>query len=406
MLKGKKILLGITGSIAAYKSASLIRLLVKDGAEVKVVITPLTKEFITPLTLSTLSGNPVYCDFFERPTGQWNSHVSLSLWADLFVIAPATANTIAKMSNGIADNLLLTTYLSARCPVFIAPAMDVDMYRHPTTQKNIETLISYGNNIIEPSVGDLASGLSGKGRMEEPEKIIDFIKKYFSNIKKKRLAGKKILVTAGPTYEPIDPVRFIGNRSSGKMGYAIANTLAEEGAEVILISGPVKIKIENPEIKLINVNTANEMYNACIKHFDNSVHAAILAAAVSDYTPSNKYNQKIKRKTDNLKIELIPTADIAAELGKIKNQNQILIGFALETNDELQNAKEKLKSKNFDFIVLNTLANEQTCFDYDTNKITIIDNKNQIFEFDFKNKNDVAFDIVNKLIETLDQKNK
>jgi len=395
-LKGKHIILGVTGGIAAYKAAFLVRLLVKRGAEVKVVITPLAKQFITPLTLATLSKNPVLTDFFNPENGDWNSHVDLGLWADLFVIAPATANSIAKMASGMADNLLLTTYLSARCPVMVAPAMDLDMFAHPTTKKNIDKLRSYGNIIIEPQVGELASGLEGQGRMEEPENILKTIQAFFAS-NASTLAGKKILVTAGPTYEPIDPVRFIGNYSSGKMGYAIADELCSRGADVTLVSGPVSISPKHHEITLIKVNTAAEMYEACNQCF-KSMDAAILSAAVADYTPAHPSGIKIKKDKETLRIELQTTTDIAASLGKMKQANQILAGFALETNDELNNARTKLQLKNFDFIVLNSLTDKGAGFQVDTNLISIIDKYNNIEKFELKSKAEVARDIVNKLV--------
>jgi len=394
MLHGKKILLGITGSIAAFKTASLTRLLIKNGASVKVIMTPFAKEFITPLTLATLSKNPILVDFYNPENGDWNSHVDIGIWADLYVIAPATANTIAKMASGVSDNLLLTTYLSARCPVFVAPAMDVDMFNHPSTQKNIETLQRYGNIIIEPATGELASGLEGQGRMEEPEIIYKRIAEFFS---KKKDLNKRILITAGPTYESIDPVRFIGNHSSGKMGYALAGCLANKGADVILISGPTNLTLNHPGIHLINVFSADEMFHECMKYF-RTCDAAILAAAVADYTPAKKSTTKIKRNDGLLPIQLIPTKDIAAELGKLKKPSQILAGFALETNNEIENATRKLKNKNFDFIVLNSLADKNSGFNFDTNKITIIDKNNNIQPFPLKRKAEAAKDITDKLI--------
>lgn len=394
-LKGKNILLGITGGIAAYKAAILVRLLVKEGAQVRVVMTKIAKEFITPLTLATLSKNPILVEFFDPENGQWNSHVDIGLWADLYVIAPATANSMGKMAHGIADNLLLTTYLSAKCPVMVAPTMDLDMYQHPANLKNIETLKSYGNIIVEPGSGELASGLVGKGRMAEPEVITEKIIEFFSS--KKKLKSKKILVTAGPTYEPIDPVRFIGNYSSGKMGYAIAEELANQGAEVILISGPTHLSISNSLIKKVNIQTAQEMYDESVKYFPGC-DGAIMSAAVADFKPSVKFDQKVKRGKDNMQIFLEHNKDIAAELGKIKNEGQMLVGFALETNDELENAKKKIKNKNLDFIVLNSLNESGAGFGYDTNKITIIDNKDAINEFELKSKQEVATDIVNTLI--------
>jgi phosphopantothenoylcysteine decarboxylase/phosphopantothenate--cysteine ligase len=381
----------------------MVRLLIKEGAEVKIIMTPLAKEFITPLTLATLSKNPILVDFFNPENGNWNSHVDLGLWADLYLIAPATANSIAKMANGIADNLLLTSYLSARCLVMIAPAMDLDMFNHPATQKNLNILRSFGNLIVEPAYGELASGLEGKGRMEEPEKIVGEIINYFESGKK--LKGKKILVTAGPTYEAIDPVRFIGNHSSGKMGYAIAEVLAEQGAKVELISGHVNVKVQNKNIKVSNVVSALEMHKLCLNLFP-SCDAAILAAAVADYTPLNPSDKKIKRTKDYMVIELKPNPDIAVDLGKIKKQHQVLVGFALETDDAVQNAKLKLKNKNFDFIVLNVLSEAGVGFNTDTNKISIIGKDNKIQSFELKDKKAVANDIAGKLHEFLNFKNK
>lgn len=398
MLKGKKFLLGITGSIAAYKAANLIRLLVKENAEVKVIMTPLAKEFITPLTLATLSKNPILVDFFNPENGDWNSHVDLGIWADAYIIAPATANTIAKMANGIADNLLLTSYLSAKCPVFIAPAMDLDMLKHPATQNNIGILNSFGNILIEPRDGELASGLVGKGRMEEPEIIVQKIKDYFQ--KKNSLQNKKILITAGPTHEKIDAVRFIGNYSSGKMGYALADECASRGAEVILISGPVNISSAHSSIKIISVTSASEMSEQALSLFPDC-DIAILAAAVADYSPEKPSENKLKRNKENLNLVLIPTLDIAAEIGKIKTQKQITIGFALEKENETKNAELKLIKKNLDLIVLNSMNDNGAGFNGDTNKITIFDNKGQVFEFILKHKNLVAIDIIDKLEDYL-----
>ena len=394
-LEGKNIILGITGSIAAYKAAILLRLLVKEGAQVQVVITPAGKEFITPVTLSALSGKPVVSEFFGANDGTWNSHVDLGLWADAMIIAPATASTLGKMTNGIADNMLVTTYLSAKCPVFIAPAMDLDMFAHPSTQKNISTLKTFGNIIIEPGEGILASGLEGKGRMEEPEKIVETVADFFN--RKKKLLNKTFLVTAGPTYEKIDPVRFIGNYSSGKMGYAIANALADEGARVILVSGPVNISTKKENIKVILVESAEEMYAQSLANF-SSCDGAVMCAAVADFTPASSEMQKIKRENKNWSIELKPTKDIAAELGKLKTDNQILVGFALETNDEIKNAQQKLKKKNLDFIVLNSLNEQGAGFRTDTNKVTIIDRYNNTQLFELKRKKEVALDIVEKIV--------
>lgn len=394
MLKGKHIILGVTGSIAAYKSATLVRLLVKAGAEVKVLMTPLAKEFITPLTLATLSKNPILVDFFNPENGDWNSHVDLGLWADAYLIAPASANTMAKMATGVADNLLLTTYLSARCPVFIAPAMDLDMYAHPTTKHNIQTLKSFGNYIIEPASGELASGLEGKGRMEEPEKIVRMLSDFFVP---KTMTGKKVLITAGPTFEKIDPVRVLGNYSSGKMGYALAETCAQHGAEVILISGPVCRKTYHPNIERVNVESAEEMYHMAVSRFEK-VDGAILSAAVADFTPVVVADNKIKSdKNSGMTLELKPTKDIAAELGKLKKPEQFLVGFALETQNEEENANAKMVKKNFDFIVLNSTQDPNAGFGFDTNKITIIHRSGLKKKFELKTKTDVAVDIVNEI---------
>ena len=391
MLENKKIVLGITGSIAAYKACVLARLLIKKGAEVQVVMTPSAKEFITPLTLATLTQKPVVSEFFDRRDGSWHSHVSLGLWADAMLVAPASASTIGKMANGIADNMLVTTYLSMKAPVFVAPAMDLDMYAHPTTQANLKKLASYGNHIIEPGTGFLASKLEGKGRMEEPEKIVEALEQFFAS--QQRLAGKKVLITAGPTYEKIDPVRFIGNYSSGKMGFALAETCAEQGAEVTLVSGPVMLQTNHPNIHRIDVESANEMYEAATKHFPKA-DITILCAAVADFTPKSTADKKIKRKGDDLTIMLQPTQDIAAALGATKKKKQVLVGFALETDNELNNAKDKMKRKNFDFIVLNSLQDKGAGFRVDTNKITIIDKHNGITAYDTKSKKEVAKDII------------
>lgn len=401
MLQGKKIILGVTGSIAAYKSAALIRLLVKEGAQVKVIMTSLAKEFITPLTLATLSKNPIAIEFFDPTNGDWNSHVDLGMWADAFLIAPATANSIGKMAAGIADNLLLTTYLSAKCPVFIAPAMDLDMFAHPATVRNLETLKSIGNLIIEPASGELASGLEGKGRMEQPEIIVRFLDNYFTV---KQLNGKKILITAGPTYEKIDPVRFVGNYSSGKMGFALAEECARLGAEVCLISGPVQLKTEHLGIERIDIKSAEEMFDEVMNRF-YGVDGAILCAAVADFTPIETSATKLKRENENLLLELKPTQDIAAELGKMKMEHQFLIGFALETNNEEVNALQKLERKNLDFIVLNSLQDDQAGFGYDTNKISILFRTGDKKTFELKSKKEVASDIVNELIELISSDN-
>jgi phosphopantothenoylcysteine decarboxylase / phosphopantothenate---cysteine ligase len=400
MLSGKKILVGITGSIAAYKAAVFIRLLVKDGAEVRVLMTAHAREFITPLTLATLSKHPVLTEFFNSENGDWNSHVDLGTWADAFIIAPASANTLAKMACGIADNLLLTTYLSARCPVFIAPAMDLDMLGHPATRKNLEILHSFGNIILEPSTGELASGLTGKGRMEEPEILVDALKDHFGSVLKKKttrkLTGKTILVTAGPTYEPLDAVRFIGNYSSGKMGFALAEALAEYGVRVMLVSGPVALKPHHSGIIYYPVHTAQEMLTQSLACFAQA-DGAILSAAVADYRPKSPVAHKIKRKAENLSVELEPNPDIAMELGIRKQPGQFLIGFALETENEVQHAREKLKKKNFDFIVLNSLQDKGAGFNSDNNKITIIGKDNKITGFELKSKQEVALDIIQYL---------
>lgn len=396
-LQGKKIILGVTGSIAAYKSAQIIRLLVKEGAEVKVIMTSLAKEFITPLTLATLAKNPVLVDFFDPTNGDWNSHVDLGLWADAYLIAPATANSIAKMATGVADNLLLTTYLSAKCPVFLAPAMDLDMYAHSATQHNIETLKSFGNQIIEPAIGELASGLEGKGRMEEPENIVRFIDDFFTE---KPLSGKNILITAGPTYEKIDPVRFVGNYSTGKMGFALAEVCARQGANVCLVSGPVQLTTKHPNIERIDVESTEEMYEEVTNRF-YSMDGAILCAAVADFTPVDAFESKLKRGKENLTLELKPTQDIAASVGEMKMESQFLIGFALETNDEETNAIGKMEKKNFDFIVLNSLKDSQAGFGFDTNKISILHRSGSKMEFELKNKNKVAEDIVNEIIKIM-----
>lgn len=396
IFKDKHIVLGITGSIAAYKAASLARLFVKEGAEVQIVITPAGKEFITPVTLSALTGKPVVSDFFGANDGTWHSHVDLGLWADFMVIAPATASTLGKMANGIADNMLVTTYMSMKAPVFIAPAMDLDMFAHPSTTRNISILQSYGNHIIEPASGELASHLIGKGRMEEPENIVKYIREYFAT--KETLSKKKVLITAGPTYEKLDPVRFIGNYSSGKMGFALAEECAERGAEVILISGPVSLQTQHKNIRRIDVESAEQMYQAAMDEFPEA-DSAILCAAVADYRPKQQSDVKIKRKEkEDLSLELVPNKDIAASLGKIKKPNQILIGFALETNNEEQNALKKLEKKNLDFIVLNSLNDSGAGFQYNTNKISIIDRKGNRKNFELKEKKYVAKDIIDETL--------
>ncbi len=399
-LAGKHIILGVTGSIAAYKAAILTRLLIKEGAEVKVIMTPHAKEFITPLTLATLSKNPILVDFFNPENGGWNSHVDLGLWADLFLIAPASANTMAKMASGVADNLLLTTYLSARCPVMLAPAMDMDMYSHPATQKNIQILKSYGNIFVEAATGELASGLSGKGRMEEPENILQHVVNLF--LAANRFNGYKVLITSGPTYEPIDPVRFIGNYSSGKMGTAIATAIAQQGAQVTFITGPAAVEPQHPSVKIVRVKTASEMLEQAKNEFD-SCQVAILAAAVADFAPANTSTDKIKRGKENLDLQLEPTTDIAETLGKMKRQNQIIVGFALETHNEVENAIDKLARKNLDIIVLNSLNDAGAGFGHNTNKITLIDRNGKQKSFELKPKSEVAQDIANAIIDLLQQ---
>lgn len=393
-MKGKKIVLGITGSIAAYKAAVLTRGLIKKGAEVQIVITPAGREFITPITLSALTSKPVISEFFSQRDGTWHSHVDLGLWADAMIVAPATASTIGKMAHGIADNMLVTTYLSMKAPVFVAPAMDLDMFAHPSTQHNLDILRSYGNHIIEPAAGELASHLIGKGRMEEPEKIIEVLEQFFAS--RQDLQGRKVVITAGPTYEKIDPVRFIGNYSSGKMGYALAEECAERGAEVTLISGPVSLNPVHPNIHRISVESAAQMHQAAISSF-SSADAGILCAAIADFTPEECSNQKIKRGEDDLVIRLKPTHDIASELGKMKTENQRLVGFALETNDEIAHAQSKLERKNLDFIVMNSLNDAGAGFRCDTNKISIIDAQG-ITSYSLKPKKEVAKDIVDKLV--------
>ena len=397
VLSGKKIILGISGGIAAYKTAALVRLFVKSGADIKVIMTPNAKDFVTPLTLSTLSKNPVFSTFYNQDdeNAQWNNHVELGLWADLILIAPATANTLSKMANGVCDNLLIATYLSAKSPVYFAPAMDLDMYVHPSTVATFNALKSYGNVMIPAENGELASGLSGEGRMAEPENIIAFIEADLE--KKLPLKGKKILITAGPTYEAIDPVRFIGNHSSGKMGFDIANCAADLGAQVLLISGPSHQKIQNKSIHLIKVTSADEMYLACHQHFKN-VDVAIAAAAVADYKPKDVAVQKIKKTESHFSIALEKTKDILASLGEIK-QNQFLIGFALETENEVENAILKIKKKNLNLIVLNSLQDSGAGFGKETNKITFIDSELNIEPMDLKSKVEVARDIVNKIIQ-------
>ena len=405
MLKGKKIVLGITGSIAAYKACLILRLLVRQGAEVQVVITEAGKQFITPVTLSALSGKPVVSEFFATNDGTWHSHVDLGIWADAMLIAPCTASSLGKMAHGIADNMLITTYLSMKAPVFVAPAMDLDMYAHPSTQANIDRLRQVGNIIIEPQAGFLASGLGGKGRMEEPESIVATLEKYFESEDNGRtcaaqgqLAGKKVLITAGPTYEKIDPVRFIGNYSSGKMGFALAEECSRRGADVVLVAGPVSLQ-SSAAIRRIDVESADEMHAACVAEFAHA-DAAILCAAVADFKPAAVAAQKIKREGDGLTLKLAATHDIAAALGREKKGNQVLVGFALETNNEETNAQKKLESKNLDFIVLNSLRNEGTCFGTDNNMVNII-SATEKRQFGFKSKAEVAKDIVEYLCERM-----
>ena len=393
-LQGKKIVLGITGSIAAYKAAVLIRLLIKKGAEVQVVITPAGKEFITPITLSALTSKPVISEFFAQRDGSWHSHVALGQWADAMLIAPATASSIGKMAHGVADNMLITTYLSMKAPVFVAPAMDLDMFAHPSTTENLDTLRRYGNHIIEPAEGELASHLVGKGRMEEPENIVAYLEHYFAQAEE--LAGKKIVITAGPTYEKIDPVRFIGNYSSGKMGFALAEECAARGAEVTLVAGPVQLKTTHPNIHRIDVESCAEMYAATTEAF-KTADSAILCAAVADFTPEITADTKIKREGDDLVLRLKPTHDIAAALGQMKQPHQHLVGFALETNDEVAHAQDKLERKNLDFIVLNSLRDAGAGFRHDTNKITII-SATEVKEYPLKTKSEVAKDIVDELV--------
>ncbi len=400
VLSGKKILLGVSGGIAAYKTANLVRLFIKAGAQVQVVMSPASLHFVTPLTLATLSKNPVYSTFYneEEGSGEWNNHVELGLWADLMLVAPATANTLSKMANGNCDNLLIATYLSAKCPVYFAPAMDLDMYKHPSTLDSFHKLKSFGNIIIPAESGELASGLSGEGRMAEPENIVSFLERDL--LEKLPLKGKKILITAGPTYEAIDPVRFIGNHSSGKMGFDIANEAVNKGAEVILVTGPTHLNVQNSAIKLIRVISAQEMYDAC-HEFYNSVDVAIAAAAVADYRPKNVANQKIKKNDTTFSIELEKTKDILASLGE-KKKNQYLIGFALETENEIEHAKQKIQKKNLDLIVLNSLNDEGAGFGKATNKVTFISKDFTIEPKELKSKEAVAQDIINKVIQFYD----
>ena len=397
MLKGKKILIGITGGIAAYKIPFLVRLLIKEGAAVKVVMTTEACNFVTPLTLSALSQNPVSIEPFNQSDGTWHSHIELGSWADAFLLAPLTANTMAKMATGITDSLLLATYLAARCPVFFAPSMDVDMYHHKTTQQNISTLQSHGNLLIAPQAGELASGLTGMGRLEEPQQIVEILRNYFS--KKLTLAGKHVLISSGPTIESIDPVRYISNHSTGRMGYALAVEAAMRGAQVTFISGPVNTYPDRHSIKVVKVTSAAEMHSALTGIFDQA-DITIMAAAIADYTPQNPAAEKLKKKEDVMTLNLVKTIDILSDLGKRKNQKQILVGFALETNNELPNASIKLKSKNLDFIILNSLKDEGSGFGFDTNKISIIDKDLNVSTFDLKTKSEVAADIFDHIQQT------
>lgn len=398
MLKNKKILLGVSGSIAAYKIAFLTRLLVKEGAEIQIVMTQAAQEFITPLTLATLSKKPVLSEFVKDQTGTWNNHVDLGLWADVILIAPSTAHTLAKCANGICDDLLTAVYLSAKCHVMFAPAMDLDMYQHPSTIENVRKLQSFGNQIVKSNFGELASGLVGEGRMAEPEELVEILTKHFSEIP--ILKGKKVLITAGPTQEPIDPVRFISNHSTGKMGYAIADKFAKSGAKVTLVSGQVALKSPDTSIDLVKVRSAKEMYEATKTYFDEA-DIIILSAAVADYTPAVVAEKKIKKKEDTFIIELTKTTDIAKTLGALKRQEQLIVGFALETDNEVENAIGKIKSKNFDMIVLNSLQTLGAGFGHDTNKICIIKRDGTMIDFDLKSKQDVAMDIVNEVINQL-----
>ncbi len=395
-MKGKKIIVGVTGSIAAYKSATLIRLLVKAGADVRVLMTPAAQQFISPLTLSTLSKHPVHSEVVSESA--WNNHVEMGLWADAMVIAPLTAATLGKLANGICDNILVAVYLSARCPVFVAPAMDLDMWAHRSTQLNVKRLLDCGDRLIPVGVGELASGLTGEGRMAEPEDIVAALSAYFDS--KADLQGRKVMITAGPTYEPVDPVRFIGNRSSGKMGIALADEAARRGAEVTLILGPTHLRPQLPQVQVLEVQTAQDMYEAALICFPAN-DVAILAAAVADYRPREAAPQKLKKQTDTLTIELVKNPDIAAELGRLKTSKQINVGFALETNDELANAQAKLEKKNFDLIVLNSLNDPGAGFSHDTNKISVLDRNNKITHFELKSKTAVAADIINMVAERL-----
>ena len=400
-LAGKRIILGVTGSIAAYKAVYLLRLLIKEGAQVQVIMTPTAKEFVGPVTFSALSGNTVLSDFFSSAGGDWNSHVDMGVSADLMLIAPLTATTLGKMAGGIADNLLVTTYLSARCPVVVAPAMDVDMYNHPSTQKNLEVIKGFGNHVIDPGSGELASGLEGRGRMEEPEAILQFIKNMGSGAAKKKLLNKQVLVTAGPTQESIDPVRYIGNHSSGKMGYAIAEAFAGQGATVKLVSGPVSVQTGDPRVEVISVTSAREMYEVC-RELAHQSDIAVFNAAVSDFTPVKPSTMKVKRGNEEWILKLKPTRDIAGELGNAKKEGQFFVGFALETDHGMEHAREKLEKKNLDLIVLNSLEEEGAGFGSDTNRVTMIDRTGNADEFKLKPKHQVATDLVKRVIKMID----
>jgi phosphopantothenoylcysteine decarboxylase/phosphopantothenate--cysteine ligase len=400
-LAGKRIILGVTGSIAAYKAVYLLRLLMKEGAEVQVIMTPTGREFVGPVTFSALSGKTVLTDFFSSEGGDWNSHVDMGVSADLMLIAPVTATTLGKMANGVADNLLITTYLSARCPVIVAPAMDMDMYRHPSTQRNLEILRGYGNHIIEPGKGELASGLEGEGRMEEPENILSFIRKMESGPSKKKLLNKQVLVTAGPTQENIDPVRFIGNHSSGKMGFAIAEAFAQEGAQVQLVTGPVPLECHAAGVHVSRITSAAEMYERCSALMDQ-MDVAVFNAAVADYTPVVSHERKVKRGAGTWSIELKPTKDIAAEMGKRKKPGQLLVGFALETDNEVEHARSKLKKKNLDLVVLNSMRDRGAGFGTDTNQVSMIDSMGNVDKYELKPKAQVAKDLVQRVVKLLD----
>lgn len=400
-LTGKRIILGVTGSIAAYKAVYLLRLLIKEGASVQVIMTPSAMEFVGPVTFSALSGNTVLSDFFSTEGGDWNSHVALGVSSDLMLIAPVTATTLGKMASGVADNLLVTTYLSARCPVVVAPAMDMDMYRHPSTQRNLEILKAYGNLVIEPGKGELASGLEGPGRMEEPEEILHFIRQLISGPSKKKLLNKQVLLTAGPTHENIDPVRFIGNHSSGKMGFAIAEAFAAEGARVHLVTGPVSLETTTAEIEVIRITSAAEMYDRCNELIDQ-MDIAVFNAAVSDFTPVSPSEKKVKRGTDEWTIQLKPTRDIAAEMGRRKKKGQLLVGFALETDKEEEHARQKLEKKNLDLVVLNSMQDKGAGFGCDTNKVTMIDRRGNAEKYELKPKEQVASDLVQRVIKMVE----